>query len=234
MANDIEHKTKMITHGVESLINRLKNDGVQAGKTEADKIIKDAQNQANKILNEARMEADNLLNHATKKIQQERQAALDALEIAARNMRLEIRQRMTNRLKEEVQRLVHKDLDNETTIHQLIQLLTIDSAEKLKEFTNSKIEIYLPEKALDFEKIRNHPELLVNDPLKQLVQGTTNVMFKSGIELKINTDKKNEVGIKVRVVDEDIEIDLTEEAISALLLKHLQPRFRALLEGLLR
>ena len=70
--------------------------------------------------------------------------------------------------------------------------------------------------------------------LEKLVQGTTSVMLKSGIDLKINTEDKGEVGIKVRIVGEDIEMDLTEEAISELLMKHLQPRFRALLEGLLQ
>lgn len=233
MTNNKENQHTIISHGVESLIDRLKNDGVQAGKNEANNIINDAQKQADKILKDAREEANALLANAQKKIQQEKQAALDALELAARNMRLEIRQHMVNRLKEEVKRLVHKELDNESTIRQLIQLLTIDTAEELKKFKDSKIEIQLPEKALDFDKIRSNPELLVNDPLKKLVQGTTSVMLKSGINLTVHNNNQ-EVGIKVRIVGEEIEMDLTEEAISALLLKHLQPRFRALLEGLLQ
>ena len=40
-----------------------------------------------------------------------------------------------------------------------------------------------------------------------------------------------EGGARVRVVGEDLEIDLTNEAISKLLLKHLLPRYRAILEG---
>jgi V/A-type H+-transporting ATPase subunit E len=35
----------------------------------------------------------------------------------------------------------------------------------------------------------------------------------------------------VRVVGEDLEIDLTDEAVAQLLLKHLLPRYRAILEG---
>jgi hypothetical protein len=35
----------------------------------------------------------------------------------------------------------------------------------------------------------------------------------------------------VRLVDEDVQIDLTESAISELLLRHMLPRFRALLRG---
>ncbi len=233
MTNNKDHKNEIISHGVESLIERLKNNGVQAGKTEADNIIKQAQEQADKIINDARDEENLLISNAHKKIQQEKQAAIDALELAARNMRLELRQRMISRFKEEVKRLVHKELDNESIIRQIILLLAVDTAEQLQKFKDSKIEIQLPEKVLDFDKIRNNPKLLENDPLKKLVQGATSEMLRAGMNLKVHTDKR-EVGIKVRIVGEDIELDLTEEAITDILLKHLQPRFRALLEGLLQ
>jgi len=36
------------------------------------------------------------------------------------------------------------------------------------------------------------------------------------------------------MVDKDISLDLTDEAIAALLLEHLQPRFRAILEGIVK
>jgi len=36
------------------------------------------------------------------------------------------------------------------------------------------------------------------------------------------------------VVKGNITIDLTDEAIAALLLQHLQPRFRAVLEGIVK
>lgn len=234
MTNIIDNKNEIISHGVEALIERLKNNGVEAGKTEADTLIKQAREQADKILNDARDEANMLLKNAHEKIQQEKQAGIDALELAARNMRLELRQLMINRFKEEVKRLVHKELDNEAIIRQLILLLTIDTAEQLQKFKESEIEIQLPEKVLDFDKIRNNPKLLENDPLKKLVQGTTSSMLRAGMSLKVNTENKREVGIKVRIVGEDIEMDLTEAAITEILLKHLQPRFRALLEGLLQ
>ena len=34
--------------------------------------------------------------------------------------------------------------------------------------------------------------------------------------------------------DEDIVLDLTDEAVAGLLLLHLQPRFRAILEGIVK
>lgn len=236
MANNTVNTNAMVSRGVESLIERLKNDGVEAGRTEADKLIEEAKKESYRILNDARQEANKLITEATQKIQSEKQAALEALKLALRDLRLELRQQLINRFKEEVKRLIHKELDNESTMRQLILLFGLNSAKELQEFKAKNIEIELPEKVLEFDKIRNNPKLLETDSLKQLVQGITSQMLKEELNFKINTENKGEVGIKVRILGEgqDIELDFSEDAMNALLLKHLQPRFRALLEGLLR
>jgi V/A-type H+-transporting ATPase subunit E len=41
-------------------------------------------------------------------------------------------------------------------------------------------------------------------------------------------------GIQVRLVDKEIILDLNDQTIADLLLAHLQPRFRALLEGIVK
>lgn len=234
MTNHKNDGKGIISQGIESLIEQLKTEGVTAGKIAAEKIIKQAQVESDKTLNQAREDAKILIDQAHDEIQKEKRAVEDALSLAARNMRLELRQLLINRFKEEVKRLIHKELTNESTIRQLILILTMDTAQQLQEFKEKEIEIQLPEAVLDFDKIRKNPKLLENDPLKQLVQGATSQMLKKGINLTVRTDNNNIVGVKVRIVDENIEMDLTEEAISELLFKHIQPRFRALLEGLLQ
>ncbi len=234
MANQESNGKEIISQGIETLIEQLKTEGVTAGKNEADSIIKQAQEQADKTLNRAREEANTLINQAHDEIEKEKRAVEDALKLAARNMRLELRQLLINRFKEEVKRLIHNELTNESTIRQMIFILTLDTAQQLQAFKDKEIEIQLPDAVLDFDKIRKNPKLLANDPLKQLVQGATSQMLRKGINLTVRTDNQHIVGVKVRIVDEDIEMDLTEEAIGELLLKHIQPRFRALLEGLLQ
>jgi V/A-type H+-transporting ATPase subunit E len=54
-------------------------------------------------------------------------------------------------------------------------------------------------------------------------------MLREGVEIIPSSDVPG--GARVRVVGSDVEIDLTEEAISKLLLKHLLPRYRAILDG---
>lgn len=227
-------KNGILSHGIEDLIDRLKSEGVTAGKNQADEIIKQAKDKAEQIINDARHEAKLYLEVAHNKIKSEQQAAENALQLAARNMRLELRQNFINRFTNEVKRLVGKELSNETTIRQLILLLTTDTAEALQAFKNEHIEIQLPTQTLDFEHIRKNPRLLDGDVLKLLVQGVTSEMLKDGVELKVRTDSNDFVGIKIRIVNNGIEMDLTDEAITTLLLKHIQPRFRALLEGLLQ
>lgn len=234
MSTNKKDEKEIISQGIEALIEKLKTEGVTAGQKEAKDIVKQAKKQADQIIYQARTEAEMLVTQAHGKIQQEKQAAEDALGLAARNMRLELRQRLIDRFRTEVQRLVHKELSSEDTIRQLILILAIDTAEQLQKFKEKEIAIQLPQAVLDFDKIRENPNLLTSDALKLLVQNTTNQMLRQGVTLTVNTENKNEVGMKVRIVDEDIEMDLTEDAINQLLLKHMQPRFRALLEGLLR
>lgn len=224
----------MISQGVETLIERLKHDGVNAGKDEAARLIREAQNKANKIHNEAQAKSKAMMAEAHQLIQQEKKAAEDALQLAARNMRLELRQNLMDRFTQEVKRLVHKELDEKDTLRQLILLVTIDSLEQLQAFKAKNIEIELPTRVLDFDEIRKNPELMKNDSLKTLVQSLTRHMLSEGMSVRLNQEDKPMVGIKVSLVDEEIVLDLTEEAVSNLLIKHMQPRFRALLEGLLQ
>ncbi len=223
-----------ISQGIETLIKRLKEDGVKAGRDEAEKIVQIAQEKANDLLNNAQAKAKSLLDEAHARIQQEQKAAEDALYLAAKNMRLELRQNLIDRFTQEVKHLVHKELDNEEMIRQLIILIAKDAAEQARAFKAQKIEIQLPEKVLDFNDIRKNPNLLDKDPLKALVQSLMQQMLKEGMHVVINPGAKNLIGIKVHLVNEEIVLDLSEEAVSSLLVKHMQPRFRALLEGLLK
>lgn len=228
-----DKSAEIISQGIESLIEQLKQKGVNAGKEEAEQIIKAAQTKANEILNNAQQKTKTLMEDAQQKILQEKKAVEDALGLAARNIRLELRQNLIDRFSQEVQRIVHKELDNEDMLRQLILMVASDSAEQLQAFKSQKFEILLPQKVLDFDEIRQNPDLMNKDPLKELIQSLTHAMLKEGMSVIINPDARKPAGIKVHLVEENIVLDLSEDAVSALLINHMQPRFRALLEGLL-
>jgi V/A-type H+/Na+-transporting ATPase subunit E len=54
-------------------------------------------------------------------------------------------------------------------------------------------------------------------------------MLREGLSFGVADDAQ--AGIRVQLVDENMQIDLTESAVSQLLLRHMLPRFRALLRG---
>ena len=54
-------------------------------------------------------------------------------------------------------------------------------------------------------------------------------MLREGVDLKPSEDMSG--GIRIQMVGEDLEIDLSEKAISELLLEFLLPRYRAILSG---
>jgi V/A-type H+/Na+-transporting ATPase subunit E len=54
-------------------------------------------------------------------------------------------------------------------------------------------------------------------------------LLRDGMSFGVADD--GEAGIRVRLIDDDVQIDFTESALSGLLLRHMLPRFRALLRG---
>ena len=65
--------------------------------------------------------------------------------------------------------------------------------------------------------------------IRDSVLGISSNMLREGVEIIPSSQVSG--GARVRVVGEDLEIDLTSEAISTLLLKHLLPRYRGILDG---
>ena len=57
-------------------------------------------------------------------------------------------------------------------------------------------------------------------------------MLREGVTFAASDDVK--AGVRIYMSEGGITIDLTDEAVAALLLHHLQPRFRAVLEGIVK
>lgn len=90
--------------------------------------------------------------------------------------------------------------------------------------------IVLPERAVGLEELRQDPDALQKGPMAELVSATARELFSSGVT--VETGGGGQGGMQVLLRDGEVNIDLGEQALSELLLAHLQPRFRAILEGL--
>lgn len=219
-----------VSHGVEELIDRLKEEGVKAGRTEAERIVADAETRAKWLLEQAQDEADNLIDNARAEAQALRNSADDALQVAARDMLLSLRERLTHRFAGEVRRLVADELADKEFLRQLI----LEIAGKQRELVDEsgEVEVLLPKRALEVDELRKESGEMQHGELTELVLGITDAMLRDGVALRV-TEADIE-GISARLVDDEIQVEVTADAVAALLLEHLQPRFRALLEGIVR
>ena len=82
---------------------------------------------------------------------------------------------------------------------------------------------------MSLEDLQRKPEEAKPGTLMHFVLSMGGGMLRDGMTFGMADD--GEAGVRVRLVDEDVQIDLTENALSQLLLRHMLPRFRALLRG---
>ena len=111
------------TAGVQELVHRLRDEGVQAGKQEAEQILKEARDNAAAILTEANAEADKILRQAHIKNEAEKVHAQESLKIAVRDTEIELQRGLEKAFMSHVKRLVSKEVRDEEFLRQL--LLTI-------------------------------------------------------------------------------------------------------------
>ncbi len=71
-------------------------------------------------------------------------------------------------------------------------------------------------------------EKFAQDELGKWLTDLTGDMLRQGVQFTTHEGS----GIRVTWNDEEMELDLTTEALTELLLDHIQPRFRALLDAI--
>jgi len=68
--------------------------------------------------------------------------------------------------------------------------------------------------------------------LTYFVRLNSQSMLRDGVTFGFAKDQTG--GLKIKLVDREIELDLSDQAVADAILVHLQPRFRALLEGVVK
>jgi len=221
-------QTPKVSTGVQELIERLRDEGVQAGQEEADRLAKEAQAKATAILAAARAEAEALLSRARAEVEAERTAAHEAIRLAVRDTKLKLGTELTGFFKDQVRRLVSLQLEDRDFLRQLILLIAgAATAELCRE---RPVELELAEHLFDRSAAGTRFSASGQEQLKHFLLAISSEMLREGVELKPSGTLGG--GIRVKLTEEDLEIDLSDAAISELLLQHLTPRFRAVVQGM--
>jgi V/A-type H+-transporting ATPase subunit E len=218
------------TSGVQALIDRLRDQGVAAGQKEAARLTTEARHEAHRIIEDARAEAEQIRASARKDAEAEREAAREAMKLAARDAVLGVRNELGTRFAGHVRRMIGDELSDPEFVRRLILEVVYRVVPERAE--GEEVQILLPEGLVSIEELRLKPEEIREGTLAHFVLTAARDLLEKGVELV--PGGPGEAGIRVRFAERDLEVDLGERAVGELLLRHLQPRFRALLEGVIR
>lgn len=215
--------------GVDSLVARLREEGVAAGRAEAAEILKRARAEAKEIVDRAAAEARGHLEATRKESDAYRAAGEQALQAAMRDAVLDMKAQLMARFTTDVQRLVSEEIKDPDLLRRMILQIAGRAGEGID--PNVKLEVILPEAVVGLDELRRDPDELEHGPLTKFALGLSADMLRTGVSLSTSAEGE---GIEVHVSNGRLVIDLSDGAVAALLLQHLQPRFRAVLEGIVR
>ncbi|WP_305045950.1 hypothetical protein [Geoalkalibacter sp.] len=221
-----------LSNGVETLIERLREDGVAKGRQEAELIVRDAEHRAQWLVSQAQEEAERLLADAREKSERLRRSTEEALQVAARDAVLDLKSHLSAQFAAQVRRLVSTRMSNEALLEKLILELAARVREDLRLDGAERLEVVLPRDVIGLEELRRRPEQLKEGTLSHFVLALAEEMLRAGVVFTAADDDRG--GLRLRLNEGELEIDLSDQAVAALLMAHLQPRFRALLEGIVR
>jgi V/A-type H+-transporting ATPase subunit E len=218
--------------GVEALISRLRDQGVSAGRAEAERMLAEAESKARAIVQNADAEARKKIDGAQAESERLRRAGEDALRAAARDTVLDLKGRLATRFAEDVAKTVATAMRDDALLEKMILAVASRARKDGAVDKAAKLEVVLPRSAVGLDDLRRQPEELKKGTLTHFAVAMAGEMLREGVNFSRAEDGSE--GIRLALLDRGVSIDLTDKAVADLLLVHLQPRFRALLEGVVK
>jgi V/A-type H+-transporting ATPase subunit E len=212
--------------GVEDLIGRLRDQGIAQGQSQAEALVAAAKKQATDILADAHQEAEAVAAKAKEEAEKLKASGEDAVRLAMRDTILALEGDLLKDFAERLRHLVKGALADPAFLQRVI----LEVAGRAAAATAGRpAEILLPVEFVSLDDLRRKPEEAKPGTLTYFVLSMGGSALRDGMSFGVTED--GEAGIRVRLVEEDVQIDLTETAMTNLLLQHMLPRFRALLRG---
>jgi len=205
--------------GVKELIERIRDEGVHSARAEADRILAEAKARAARIVADAKAEAAAIKKEARASMEREQTATIEALRIAARDTELELRSAIMSGFEEHVRRLVTDVTTDSSVLRDMILVLAGRAADDL--IQGKDAVIFVPDRLADEVSAE------LDEFLRKSAVALSGDVLRQGIELIPSNEVQG--GARVRLVGEDLEIDMSDQALSQMMLKLLLPRYRKIL-----
>jgi V/A-type H+-transporting ATPase subunit E len=189
---------------LQSLLDRIRHEGVEQAEAEAASILGEAQERARRVVAEAEAEADRLRRRAEGEAEASRQRGEKALEQAGRDFLLALRKSIEAILRETLRATVATALTPDVVADMLVRLAESYAAHDMNE---SRVDVLLA--AEDREAIA----ALVMQKYRDLV----------GQGLTLRADERLDKGFKVSFVDDNLYHDFSLTALAEALAPVLKP-----------
>jgi V/A-type H+-transporting ATPase subunit E len=198
--------------GVDALVDRLREQGIDAGRREAARLVDEARAEADRMLAEARAEAATLREEAARAVERERTAALAALDLACRDALLRVREEIEGRIVRRLTDVAAVVIRDPRALENLLVDVTRHVLSQHGAAPAGRLSVH---------------GALAADVVDALIVALTRDVLTEGVELALDARG----GIRLELAGSGVEIEISAAAVSQLLAAHLLPRFRSLLEG---
>jgi V/A-type H+-transporting ATPase subunit E len=215
------------TQGVDRLIGELRRKGVEQGQTEAARIVEEAERRAHFVLEQALLESEQLREAARADAERVRATGEDALRKAARDLVLDMKDTLHAALERDLMMLVRRQFDDQDFLARMLIALVAESRERLALDEIDALLVEFPDRIGDRGRAADRS---ADDDLGRWLSTRTGETLREGVTFRAGPGD----GIRLRWADEQMELTLDAEALGRLLLEHVQPRFRAMLDAIWR
>jgi V/A-type H+-transporting ATPase subunit E len=206
--------------GVQELIDRLKSEGVEEGQQAAESLLAEAKRQAATILNAAHTEADGLVKAAQLQVEQMETNGKRALALASRDTSLQLKEQLQHEFRGWVSRLVGEQLASPDYLAELIRMMASQAMAAIAEVpgTEDSAESAQMVFSIGGENAQ---------PVETFIKQQAAEMLRQGVRLQ--ADRSLSHGFRIQLADQEIELDFTDDAVTAALMRFLAPKFRQLI-----
>ena len=203
------------TVGVQDLINRLKDEGVHEGKQQAEALLAEAKKQAAGMIQDARDEAEKIVESAQQNAERTETNGKRALSLASRDASLQLKEQLEHQFRGWVSGLVNEKFDEPDFLGKLITSMA------------GQVITAANQDAGDSEPSDGVGFLLAEDKsssMESYVKAQAAAMLQKGVRLQ--ADRNVTSGFRAQLSGDHPEIDFSEDAVTAALMRFLAPKFR--------
>lgn len=192
---------------LDSLIEKIRKEGIEQAQHSADEIIKEAKQKANALVDQAKKEAEKIVADGQKQVEQYKKTAEIDLKQSVRNFELLLKEKINKLFDNVFKRQVSAEM----------------KPDFLKEMVLNIVENWAKDK---------HTEIVINEKDREQL---TDLLFsgikqdlKKSIIIRVSKDVAN--GFRIGLKGDQVYYDFSDESIAEILKSLVSPKLKEILE----